>query len=179
MEEFIDICDENNKLTGEKVTKKQAHKQGLWHRATHVWIYNSKGEILIQLRAKENKLYPNYWDISVAGHVSSNEDPITTAVRETKEEIGLNIKEKDLEFLEIRKASGFFKEIKNNEFNYVYLIKFDVDINNLDLQKEEVKELKFMNIDELKNEIKKDNSNFVPHGNYWDEIILEVKKRTS
>ena len=90
-DELIDICDENNNLINVQKTKSEAHKNGLWHRASHIWIYNSNGEILLQLRAKEKPLYPDMWDISAAGHISAGEDPITSGLREVKEEIGLEI----------------------------------------------------------------------------------------
>ena len=57
-DELIDIYDENNKPLGIQKMKSEAHRDGLWHRASHVWIYNSKGEILLQLRAKNKELWP-------------------------------------------------------------------------------------------------------------------------
>lgn len=62
-DELIDICDEQNNLTGETVMKSVAHTKGLFHRSTHVWIYNSQGEMLLQLRAKEKKIYQEVWTI--------------------------------------------------------------------------------------------------------------------
>ena len=80
-DELIDICDESNNLTKIQKMKSYAHKAGLWHRTAHIWIYNSKGNILLQLRAKEKLLYPDMWDISAAGHVSAGEDPTTSGLR--------------------------------------------------------------------------------------------------
>ena len=48
---LINVLDENGNPTGEVKTKREIHEQGLWHNAAHVWMYNSKGEILMQLRA--------------------------------------------------------------------------------------------------------------------------------
>jgi isopentenyl-diphosphate Delta-isomerase len=175
-DEVIDIYDENNNLTGIKESKNQAHKIGLWHRSAHIWIYNSKKEILLQLRAKEKPLYPSMWDISVAGHVSAGEKPIQSALREIKEEIGLSIKESDLSFFKIIKKRSVFRDIKNNEFYYVYFLKFDGDINGLKLQKEEVKTIKFVSLDELKKELANPSNNLVPHKNYWTQIINQLKK---
>jgi len=53
----------------------------------------------LQLRAKNKKLFPNKWDVSVGGHISAGEEPLTTAVRETKEELGLEISREDLVFV--------------------------------------------------------------------------------
>jgi isopentenyldiphosphate isomerase len=120
-DEPIDICDEENNLTGVQKMKSEAHRDGLWHRNSHIWIYNSKGEILLQLRAKNKIFFPDVWDISVAGHVDLGEDPIVSGIREAKEEIGLEIKPENLSFFQIKKTQTIFKNIKNNEFYYVYL----------------------------------------------------------
>lgn len=177
-DELIDICDEYNNLTGVQKMKSEAHKDGRWHRAVHIWIYNSKGEILLQLRAKKKLLYPDMWDISAAGHISAGEDPITSGLREIKEEIGLSIKKENLHFLKIKRVSAVYKNIKNQEFYYVYFLKFDGDAKKLKLQTEEVQDIKFFLPSELKDELKKYPAKYVPHGDYWYEVIAEVKKKT-
>jgi isopentenyldiphosphate isomerase len=53
---LIDVLDENGNPTGDKKTKREIHEQGLWHISAHVWIYNSKGEILLQLRQRQGQL---------------------------------------------------------------------------------------------------------------------------
>jgi isopentenyldiphosphate isomerase len=176
-DELIDICDENNNLLNIQKMKSEAHKDGLWHRASHIWIYNSNGEILLQLRAKEKPLYPNMWDISAAGHISSGEEPITSGLREVEEEIGLKIKKEDLDFWMIRKVKAIFREIKNNEFYYVYFFKFDGDVRQLKLQKEEVQKIQFLPIDKIEEELKRNLDKYVPHGDYWFEVLNEIKKK--
>jgi isopentenyl-diphosphate delta-isomerase len=179
VDELIDICDESNNLLNIQKTKKEAHRNGLWHRATHIWIYNSKGEILLQLRSKEKSLYPDAWDISVAGHISAGEDPLTSALREIKEEIGLNVKSEDLELFKVRKVMIVYNKLKNNEFNYVYFLKFDGDIKKLKLQKGEVQEIRFFTPKELENEIIKKPDKYAPHLDYVLEIINEIKRRAN
>ena len=176
-DELIDICDENNNLINIQKMKSEAHKDGLWHRASHIWIYNSNGEILLQLRAKEKPLYPDMWDISAAGHISAGEGPVASGLREVEEEIGLKLKKEDLDFWMIRKVKAIFKEIKNNEFYYVYFFKFDGDINKLKLQKEEVQKIQFLPIDKIEEELKINLDKYVPHGEYWFEVLDEVKKK--
>jgi len=174
-DELIDICDETNKLLGIQKMKSEAHKNGLWHRSSHVWIYNSSGEILLQLRADNKEMYPNMWDISAAGHVDAGEEPIVAALREMEEEIGLSIKQEDLEFFKIIKVQAVYKEIVNNEFDYVYFLKFDGDINKLALQKEEVAKIQFLSIDKIKEELQEYPEKYVPHGDYWFDIIKKVR----
>lgn len=176
-DELIDICDESNNLINIQKLKSEAHKEGLWHRATHIWIYNSKGEILLQLRAKEKPLFPDMWDISVAGHVSAGEDPVISGLRELEEEIGLKFKQDDLQFFNIRKVKTIDRNIKNNEFYYAYFLKFDGDINKLKLQDEEVQKIQFFNINKIEEELKINPDKYVPHGDYWFEIINEVKRK--
>lgn len=91
-DELIDIVDENDVPTGIQKMKSLAHADGSWHRVAHIWIYNSKGEVLLQLRAPNKLLYPNKWDVSVAGHIGAGEDIIAGAQREIQEEIGVKIK---------------------------------------------------------------------------------------
>ena len=176
-DELIDICDENNNPLKIQKMKSEAHRDGLWHRSSHIWIYNSNEEILLQLRAKEKPLYPDMWDISAAGHISAGEDPVTSGLREAEEEIGLKLKKADLDFFMIRKHKAIFRNIKNNEFYYVYFFKFDGDINQLKLQKEEVQKIQFLPIDKIEEELKTNPARYVPHGDYWFKVLNEVRKK--
>lgn len=176
-DELIDICDENNNLLGIKKMKSEAHREGLWHRAAHIWVYNSKGEILLQLRAKKKELYPSVWDTAAAGHVSAGEEPLVSGIREAEEEIGLIIKKEDLEFFKIFKSEVIFRHMDNKEFYYVYFFKYDGDITNLKLQEEEVEIISFVPILEFEKGIKTHLENYVVPGNYWFEIVGEFKRR--
>ncbi|MFH1192382.1 MAG: NUDIX domain-containing protein [bacterium] len=176
-DELIDIFDEENKPLGIQKMKSEVHRDGLWHRTAHVWIYNSKGEIFLQFRAN-TKDWANMWDISAAGHIGVGEKTLNAALRETKEEIGLKLELDDLEFFKIHELRMTYNEKKNNEHAYVYFFKFDGDINNLKLQKEELAGIKFIFLEELEKELKLHPEKYVPHGDYWDEIIEEVKRRT-
>jgi isopentenyldiphosphate isomerase len=183
MSELIDVIDENNNFTGIKKTKLEAHKNGLWHRAAHIWIYNSKGEILLQLRGKNIDLFPNKWDISVAGHVSAGEEPIESGIREFKEELGLDIKKEDLEFFKIKKDSTRFishkiGNVKNNEFCYLYFFKLD-NLSKIKIDDDEVQDVKFLHFDKLEKELRNNPDKYVPHGDYWFEIIEKVRNLTT
>ena len=176
-DELMDICDENNNLTGVSKLKSDVYRKGLWHRSSHIWIYNSKGELLIQLRAKNKRLYPDMWDVSAAGGIHAGEDPLTAGLRETQEELGLNVKKDDMKFFRVVKHSNVFRDIKNNEFSYVYFIKFDGDINKLKLQDEEVQKIKFLSVNDIEKELENHPEKYVPHGDYWYDVINEVKRQ--
>jgi isopentenyl-diphosphate Delta-isomerase len=176
MDELIDICDSKNNLTNVSKMKSEAHEKGLYHRSAHIWIYNSKGELLIQLRAKDKMIFPDMWDVSVAGHIGASEDPIISALREIKEEIGLSIEEKDLGFFKIIKEEIKCNNLMENEFHYVYFLKFDGDINQLKLQEEELQSIKFVGLDELEQELKNNSNNYAPHGKYWFDMIKCIRE---
>ena len=161
--EYLDICDGKGKLTGEKKTKKEVHEQGLWHRSVHVWIVNSENEVLLQKRSPLMDNHPNEWDISVAGHISTGEDYITSLLREMKEEIGLKIEPEELiqigELTQMSKREGYI----NNEVNPVYIVRKDLNIDKLKKQYEEVSEVKFMPYKKFRDLIESEDCSFVPH----------------
>ncbi len=171
VDELIDIYDKNNKFLWVKKLKSEAHEKWFWHRAVQVCVYNSNHEILIQLRSKQKRSFPNLWDISVAGHVWIDERPIISAIREIKEEIGLSIKRKNLKFFKIKKCK------ENKEYFYIYILKLDIDIKDLVLQNEEVEEVKFINIKKLEKELELNPEKFVLEWRYWMESIKEVNKK--
>jgi isopentenyldiphosphate isomerase len=181
MEEYFDILDENANPLGIKKLRKLVHKDGDWHQSCHVWVYNSKGEILFQKRTKNKDSYPGFWDISSAGHVGLGEMPKESALRELNEEIGIKADEKDLEFIGKAKISAPIPELnwKNNEFNHTFLMKYDKDIKNLKLQEEEVDEIVFVPIEELKDDLNDSikSKKYVPHGSYYFKMIKLIEER--
>ena len=90
-EEYFDILNEKGEKTGESRSKKEAHEKGLIHRTAHVWILNSKKELLLQKRASGLRVYPDCWDISAAGHISAGQTSLEGAKREVEEELGLSL----------------------------------------------------------------------------------------
>lgn len=179
-EELIDILDENGKKTGVSKTKKEAHANGLWHQAAHIWIYNSKGEMLLQKRSKTKDSHPGMWDISVAGHFTAGDTPDMAAMREILEEMGIKVNPEDLKKVMVRKVSKDYDHLNwhNREFDHVYLFKLDLPAPKLKLQLEELEDIKFISLDKLEGELKDPIlcKSYVPHGDYYFEIIEIVRK---
>ena len=88
--ELLDVVDENNNLIGIKEDKSIIHEKGLLHREIAVIIQNENGEYLVQKRSSNKKGAPNMWSFTT-GHVELGEDYETTAIREIKEELGIDI----------------------------------------------------------------------------------------
>jgi isopentenyldiphosphate isomerase len=77
--EYLDILDNNGNKTGETRSYDEVHEKGLIHRTVHVWILNSKKELLVQKRSKDRRAHPDYWDISAAGHISAGQTSLEAA----------------------------------------------------------------------------------------------------
>ena len=87
--ELLEIVDESNRVTGVR-DRADIHRQGLWHRSVHIFIFNSRGEIYLQKRSPQKDQYPEHWDSSAAGHLNPGESPEIAAHRELGEELGID-----------------------------------------------------------------------------------------
>ena len=87
-EEIFDVVNDRDEVIDRK-PRSEVHRLGLLHRAVHVLVFNSHGQIFLQKRSMKKDRQPGVWDSSASGHVDSGEDYDTTAVREVWEEIGL------------------------------------------------------------------------------------------
>jgi len=184
--EYFDVLDENGNKTGEVINRDVVHAKGLWHKSVHVWIIRedkqaskqaSKQEILLQKRAPNKKVYPNLWDISSAGHLAAGETPTGGAIREINEEIGINVLEKDLEFLFTSKESFVYKDVINKEFDDVYLLKLDIDINDLTFKDGEVAEVKWIDFADFVEMVNSQSPELVPNWNLYDKLCKVLNDR--
>jgi isopentenyldiphosphate isomerase len=87
-EEIFDVVNEHDEVIGRE-RRSEVHRLGLMHRAVHVLVFNSRGEVFLQKRSMKKDRQPGVWDSSASGHVDSGEDYDTCAIRELGEEIGL------------------------------------------------------------------------------------------
>ncbi len=157
MREIWDLYDENGNRTGKTMERGAKVPNGLYHLGADAWIMNSKGELLIQRRALTKESYPGMWAMT-GGSAVKGESAKKAIIREVREEIGLTIKEEELELV---------KKVKTAKtVIYTFFIKKDVDIDDLKLQSEEVMEIKWLSIPEVEQ--------IVAEGNFiksrWDEI---------
>ena len=173
MDEMIDVLDENTgEKTGEVISKNEAHSKGIWHGSIHVLVVNNnKSKTLLQKRCVDKRLYPNTWDIAVGGHISSGEDDLTSAKRELKEELGLNLEELKIEKLDRITEKLVNNGVISNEYVSIFIVYADIDINDITLQVEEVSEAKWCTKEELNMFIK--DKVIIPHVREY-EILNEV-----
>ena len=89
-EEIFDVVDANDQVIGQQ-PRSEVHRLGLRHRAIHLLVFNAKGELFLQKRSMKKDCFPGTWDSSVSGHVDAGEEYGACALRETREEIGLEL----------------------------------------------------------------------------------------
>ena|SRR5258707_13322036 len=89
-EEIFDVVNENDQVIGRN-TRREVHRLRLMHRAVHVLVFDSRGQVFLQKRSMKKDGEPGLWDSSASGHVDSGEHYDACAVRELGEEIGLRL----------------------------------------------------------------------------------------
>ncbi len=86
--ESFPVVDENDAPI-RVASRAEVHANNLRHRAVHLFVFNPKGELLLQKRSRWKDRHPNVWDSSAAGHVEAGEEYDATAERELREELGI------------------------------------------------------------------------------------------
>jgi len=87
-EELFDVVDDQDRVT-QVLTRSEVHRRKLLHRAIHVFVFRSGGEMLIHKRSPTKEEFPSVWTSSCSGHVSAGESYDDSAPRELFEELGL------------------------------------------------------------------------------------------
>jgi isopentenyl-diphosphate delta-isomerase type 1 len=159
MQEYIDIVTEDNNIIGKALRSECHGNPGLIHRAAHILVFNSTGQLLLQKRSMNKDIQPGKWDTSVGGHVESGESYEKAAYRELEEELG--IKNVNLDYLYDYKMRN---EIESENIRS-YLCKFN---GRIDFNKDEIDEICFWKIEEIKKQL--GSGIFTP--NFEQEIKL-------
>ena len=159
MMEYLDIVDENALPTGKIVERAVAHREGIPHRTSHLWLVRKRDhrvQILLQKRAL-TKSFPGCYDISSAGHIPAGQDYLPSAVRELKEELGLTAQESDLipcGDMKIFWDDVFFGEpYHDRQYTRVFLLWADIEERDLVLQEEEVLSVLWIDLEECVNAV--------------------------
>ncbi len=168
MKEIIDELNEKGEVIG-VIDKDVAHREGRLHRSIHLWLINDEGEILLQRRCADKKLYPNTWDISVGGHVSAKESSIDALFRETKEELGVDLELENVEFFGTIHERLRYDDIDSNELVDVFIARQNIKKEDIIIQKEEVSDISFVSIEEMFRLM--DSEELLPHNEEYKRMI--------
>ena len=165
--EYFDIVDEQGNPTGETIERTEAHRRGALHRTAHVWIVRKKHgqiEILLQKRCMDKDSFPGCYDISSAGHIPAGVDYIPSALRELKEELGVDIAADQLIDCVLKKLGmdGNFhgEPFHDRQVSRVFLLWLDKEAEEFVVQKEEIDSDMWMEFNACKNAVLE---NTIPH----------------
>ena len=140
MKEMLDVYDINGNKTGEVVERYHHKKDGAYYLCIHAYIVTRDNKYIIQRRSMKKKYFPGIWDIT-CGAADSGEDSYTAALREVKEELGLNLEKCE------------YRLVGNNIYfdclNDVYFFYTDYTVEDCVLDPEEVMDVKAIEGDEL------------------------------
>ena len=146
--ELLEVLNENGEPTGEILDKNKIHKEGKYHKEVALILLNDKGEILLQKRSPAKEIEPNKWAWH-GGHVIAGETEIDAIIRETKEELGITLKENQIKLLVKLKRD----KVPNRQYTIAYYSICDFDINDFSIQKEELSEIKWFPFKKFKDMI--------------------------
>lgn len=149
--EYLDIVDENGNPTGEVIERTEAHRTGARHRTAHVWIARRRGrkvQVLLQKRCMNKDSFPGCYDISSAGHIPAGDSYLTSALRELKEELGVEV---DPDMLikcgqKCLDMQGHFhgEPFLERQVSRVFLLWLDRDAKDFTIQSEEIDSVMWM-----------------------------------
>ena len=156
-----------------KYDKLEVHKKGVKHYAFSVFLFNKKNELLIQKRAKEKYHSGGLWSNTCCSHFRNKtefKNKKKTIRNRLKEELGI-IYNGNLKFLKIIEYNvNVNNGLIENEIDYVYIGFIDENLNNLEknINKYEVDDVKFITLNNLKKDIKKNKDKYT----IWLDIII-------
>lgn len=155
MDELLDVVNDTDTVTGQAM-RLLVHQQGLWHRGVHVFLFNKRGDMLIQKRSADRTNSPSLLDCSVSEHVKAGESYLEAAVRGLKEEMGVEgIK------LSRRGKIQMNYGMNDNEISEIY--EGRLDGQQIKFDPGEISEVKFMSLGEIQAGIVEEKEKYC----YW------------
>ena len=144
--------------------KMEAHEKGLLHRAFSVFIFNDKGEMLLQQRALNKYHSAGLWTNTCCSHPRPGEKTLEAAKRRLNEEMGMEI---HLDFkTSFIYNTNFENGLTENEFDHVFVGYCN---ENPKINSEEVNSFCWKSIKQVKEAIKAEPENYT----IWFKIALE------
>lgn len=167
MEEKVVLINEKDEVLG-LMNKLEAHQKGLLHRAFSVFLFDKKGNMLLQKRASCKYHSPNQWTNACCSHPKENESYEMAAHRRLKEELGISCNlEKKFDFIYKADVGNGLWE---HELDTVFIGNFE---GNFTLNPDEVSEIRYISWEDLDREINDAPENFTE----WFKIILKEYKQ--
>ncbi|MBI2076038.1 MAG: isopentenyl-diphosphate Delta-isomerase [Candidatus Aenigmarchaeota archaeon] len=163
MEQIILVDSEDNEI-GYEEKGRCHHPKPVLHRALSVFIFNDENEMLITRRSSGKKTWPLYWSNACCSHPRKGEECGAAAKRRVKEELGIDCSPAFL--FKFEYSAQYNDSWGEHELDWVFAGKHNGIIKP---DKDEIKEWKFIGIEELKADVKKNPEKYTP----WFRMSLE------
>lgn len=146
--EIWDLYDKNKRKLGRTAVRGDDLAEGEYHLVVHIWIKNGEGKYLISQRAATRPTFPLMWECP-GGSVIAGENGLDGALRETKEEVGIDLdpKKGSLLFTKVRDAEG---GKKFNDILEAWQFFYDGDVDLSRATTNEVAKTKWLSLDEIR-----------------------------
>lgn len=166
MEEHFDVCGPDGVPTGTTLPRSEVHRQGLWHRSSHLWVVDGD-RVLLQQRHPGKETDPGRWDIAVAGHLSAGQTPLEAIVREAREELGLVLDPGTLTFLGVAPKQYVGPDFADREWQYQFVTRWSGPLESLVLQADEVVAVRWMRVDAYHQAVAAGDPDYVGRQEDW------------
>ena len=163
MEEMVVLVDEKDNQIG-LMPKMEAHEKAVLHRAFSVFVFNNKGELMLQQRAASKYHSPLLWTNTCCSHQRDGEGNLEAGKRRLQEEMGFTTELKEV-FSFVYKAP-FDNGLTEHELDHVMIGNYE---NEPNINKEEVEDFKWMQLEDVKEDIEKNPSHYTE----WFKIIFK------
>ena len=163
MQEHVILVDINDQKIG-LMEKIEAHEKALLHRAFSVFIFNKKGELMLQQRAASKYHSPLLWTNTCCSHQRDGESNVNAGRRRLQEEMGFVTDVKEV-FSFIYKTP-FDNGLTEHEFDHVMIGRYD---NEPNINKKEAENYKWMALENVKTDIKENPTIYTE----WFKIIFD------
>ena len=156
--ELWDVYNRDRIKKEKFMVRGDAFEEGDYHLVVHVCIFNSAGEMLIQQRQPTKIGWPDKWDITVGGSAIKGDSSQAAAERELEEELGIT--------LNLAGIRPHFTINFERGFDDIYLVEKEINLEDVRLQEEEVKNVKWAAREEIMEMIR--SGEFIP---YYESMI--------
>ncbi len=161
MAEKIILVDENDNKIGIEDKEKCHDGKGILHRAFVVMLLNEKGDVLLSKRSSQKRLWPGFWEATVASHPRENEIYESAAIRRVKDELGINVEKPKLVF-KFRYQVPYKDEGSENELCALLVCRYQGQPNPIP---SEISQTKLLSLKQLKPK----DPTYAP----WTQITIE------
>jgi len=166
------LVNKKDKVVGFETKEKCHQGKGILHRAFSIYLFNNKGQLLIQQRSKFKKLWPLYWANTCCSHPRQDESYVKAGERRLKEELGFSC------FLKMVDKFQYQAKYKNvgseNEMCAVLVGEYDGKVK---ANPKEIAAWKWVDVGKLKEDFKKNPGRYTPWLKIGLKRYLKIKEK--